>query len=481
MARPARLGRAGLPLVALVPALVVAMGAATALAVTLAGLSGLRQASDDAASARGAALAGALASRVATTASEERSALVLEANRVAGAGLYVLDDHGAVAVGPSPDALPLERRLACLLAGGGELTTPEGRARFAVRPVGPPLDRFAVLAIVAAPEVPPASTALVRAIAALTVVLVGVAGMVAHGMARSAHDDVAWLRRRIVAMAREGAPPSGTRLPVRGLDQVGVLTAAFDALVDRFTAAEHVYRSDLAEAATHDRERTILFASVSHELRTPLNVILGFADVLLADIDGPLDADARENVEHVRAAAAHLGELVDDLLELSAMEAGDLRLARAEVDVGEIADAVAGDARPAAAAKGLEVRVEGASSTKAYADPRRVRQVLANLVGNAVKFTSEGAVTVRVAGNDRWVAVQVEDSGPGLSAAEQAVVFDAFRQAGGAASRRGGTGLGLAIARRLVELMGGRIELRSAPGSGACFTVSFPSVGQGRP
>src|SRR5207247_8401861 len=130
----------------------------------------------------------------------------------------------------------------------------------------------------------------------------------------------------IVEMAREGAGPSGKSVAVRDTDQVGILTSAFNSLVERFTAAEHAYQHDLAGALAFDRDRSAFLAALSHELRTPLNAILGFADVLLAEVDGPLSDEARENLTVLRRSADHLRVLIHDILGLSALESGELRL-----------------------------------------------------------------------------------------------------------------------------------------------------------
>src|SRR6185295_9961407 len=133
-------------------------------------------------------------------------------------------------------------------------------------------------------------------------------------------NDVTYVRRRITAMADvDAVPAGGAPIPVRALDQVGVLTSAFNTLVDRFTAAERSYRQDLTFASALDKERSAFLAALSHELRTPLNAILGFADVLLSEVEGTLDAATREELEVIRAAAGHLRSLIDDILELSAL------------------------------------------------------------------------------------------------------------------------------------------------------------------
>lgn len=463
-----------LPLLPVAPAIVVILGVAVALAVSLVGLSDLRRASEGAASLRAAALAGTLAARLRVTGSEDWAEIVQRVGRRSGADILLLDHDGQVVADASLGAPPQAELVRCLVAGSGGTETKLGRTRFAVRPLGPPLEQLSVVAFVPSPATPPEAAALAKAVAALTALLVGAAGAVAFGFAKDVRDDVDYVQRRVVAMARADANPAGEVIPIRGVDQVGRLTAAFNLLVERFAAAERTYRQDLDLAAAHDRERSAFLAALSHELRTPLNAILGFADVLLSEVDGPLDPGAREDLVVVRTSAAHLASLIDDILDLSALESGDLRLERRPVDLFAVAEQVVREAEPLAAGKKLALSLHGAPGEIAHADPRRVRQVLGNLVGNAVKFTRSGCVVVEVARRGRFIAVTTSDTGPGIAPAERAAIFEEYRQSGDLAARRAGTGLGLAIARRIVEMHGGAIDVESAVGKGSRFTVTFP-------
>jgi signal transduction histidine kinase len=215
-------------------------------------------------------------------------------------------------------------------------------------------------------------------------------------------------------------------------------------------------------------------AALSHELRTPLNAILGFTDVLLSEVDGPLSADARENLQIVRSSGEHLRALIDDILDLSALESGELRLSTQSVDVFPIASEVVREARVTAEAKGLEIRVVG-KPAMAWADARRVRQIIGNIVGNAIKFTVHGGVTVRVDPRDGGVAVTVSDTGPGIAPQDHEAIFREYFQSGDVRKQRVGTGLGLAITRRLVQMHRGFIDLRSQLGKGSTFTIVLPS------
>jgi signal transduction histidine kinase len=320
---------------------------------------------------------------------------------------------------------------------------------------------------------------LVNAVAVLTALLVGAAGIVGYVFASDVRNDVTYVRRRIAAMATADTDPAGAPIPVRALDQVGVLTSAFNQLVARFAAAERTYRQDLVLASALDAERSAFLAALSHELRTPLNAILGFADVLLSGVEGTLDPETREELGVIRTSASHLRSLIDDILELSALESGGLKLTREAVDVYAIAEEVVREQRPLADAKHVALSLEGMTGAIADADPRRLRQVIGNIVGNAIKFTQQGSVRVVVEDNGGGdVVVHTIDTGPGIAPAERAAIFEEYAQAGDTAARRKGTGLGLAIARRLLRMHGGEIELASVVGEGSRFTFRLKAFAQ---
>lgn len=464
----------GLPLPPLAPLLVVVVGVATAVLLASGGLSELRRDGRAVAAARANLLAETLAARARAVPREDRAQLLAQAARRSGAELLLVDHDGTIVVDetlrpPSQGAVH-----SLLVRGEGDLETQLGATRFAAVTLGPPVDHLSLITFVRAPEAPFASGSLVVSIAALTALLIGGAALVAWALARDVHEDVDDLRRRIVAMASEEDAPAGTLVPPRSADQIGQLVSEFDGLVERFGAAARAYRQDLVIATNADRERGSFLAALSHELRNPLNSVLGFTDVLLAEVDGPLSEDARESLEVVRSSGAHLRALIDDILDLSALESGELTLEQRDVELREVAAEVVRELGVQAAAKGLRIDVVGPSAP-AWADPRRLRQILGNLVGNAVKFTSAGSVRVIIEPRGSVVALHVIDTGPGIAPAEQSAIFDEYRQAGDVASRRKGTGLGLAITRRLVRMHAGTIELSSEVGAGAHFVVTLPA------
>jgi signal transduction histidine kinase len=359
--------------------------------------------------------------------------------------------------------------------------------RFAARPVPAPTGAaghppgtqpsgLSVVAFVRAPSPPEGSARLVTGVAALTALLLAIAVSVSLAYTKAARDDVDYVRQRIVDMARPEGGPSGEPIPIRSLDQVGALTAAFDVLVTRFAAAERSYRADLRQAAEGARERSAFLAGLSHELRTPLNAILGFTHVLESEVDGPLDDEARESLGVIKTSGEHLKQLIDDVLDLSALETGQLRLNRRAVDVRELAEEVVREARATVRDKPVGLAVTGQAGLYAHADARRVRQVLTNLVANAIKATAQGWVTVHIEGRGNFVALIVHDTGAGISPEQRQAIFEAYKQAGDASSRQGGAGLGLSIAQRLVGMHGGSIEVESQLGQGSRFTVCLPRI-----
>ena len=457
----------------LTPAVVLLVGVIAVLAVGLLGAAQLRAQSDAAASLRGEVLARALAARLRATALSDRAEVVERAASRSGAEILLVGFEGDVVVDGSLAAPSRDGIVALLLQGQGETTTQLGRTRYYAAPLEPPMQHLSVVVFVPAPSAPHAMGPLVRAVAIFAILLIGAATIVALSLARDVHSDIATLQHRISDLAQTEAQPAGKPVPVRGIDEVGVLTSAFNILVEQFAEAERQYRSDLGRAMTYDRDRSAFLAALSHELRTPLNSILGFADVLLSEAEGPLSAEARENVEVIHSSGLHLRSLIDDILALSALESGQLRLERQETNLFAIAADVVREAKITAKSRPLAVQLAG-SPTSVWADPLRVRQILGNIVGNAVKFTQQGSVLVFVEGNANVATVTVTDTGPGIPANQQAAIFEEYRQAGDAASRRKGSGLGLAITRRLVSMHGGTIELESEIDVGSRFTVQLP-------
>ena len=219
-------------------------------------------------------------------------------------------------------------------------------------------------------------------------------------------------------------------------------------------------------------------ASMSHELRTPLSAILGFSELMRAEPEmGTGRVVPVEWIEHVHRGGQHLLALINDVLDLSKVEAGRLDLERTSFDLGAlVAETVAG-LRPLADRKHITI-ASAAPAVVFDGDRGRIRQILYNLLSNAIKFTPEGgSITIDEAISDTEIGLSVTDTGAGIAPEDQAFIFDEFTQVGEMAGRQEGTGLGLALARRLVEAHGGRIELMSEVGRGSRFSVTFPRLG----
>jgi PAS domain S-box-containing protein len=232
-------------------------------------------------------------------------------------------------------------------------------------------------------------------------------------------------------------------------------------------------------AAAANRAKSEFLASMSHELRTPLNAILGYTSLLADGITGPVIPAQQEQLLRIRASATHLLGLIDEVLSFSRLEAGREQLSMHEVDVRGVLDEAAALVRPMAAAKQLPLEIDPPPATggplRLQSDVLKLRQILVNLLTNAVKFTDHGSVTLSARADADDVVFTVTDTGIGIPSSHLEHVFDAFWQVEQAASRRvGGTGLGLSVTRRLARLLGGDVSVRSAPGQGSTFTVRLP-------
>lgn len=291
------------------------------------------------------------------------------------------------------------------------------------------------------------------------------------------------LYRLATAAERFRAGDRSQRSRIRSRDEIGVVSSAFDNMAQEVEGlvTQLIAARDAADAAS--RAKSDFLASMSHELRTPLNGILGYAQLI--ERAPELDARTREGVRIIRRSGEHLLALINDVLDLSKIEAGKLDLLPGEVHLPSFIDSVAELCRVRAEQKGIAFATSySGPSLGVRADEKRLTQVLLNLLGNAIKFTSRGEVRLDVIVEEggaaapgspplRTVRFRVADTGPGIAPQHLTQIFDRFEQVGDRTSRLEGTGLGLAITKKIVEHWGGSIEVESELGRGSVFTVTL--------
>jgi signal transduction histidine kinase len=230
----------------------------------------------------------------------------------------------------------------------------------------------------------------------------------------------------------------------------------------------------LEVASQHKSE---FLANMSHELRTPLNAVIGFSEVLLQRMFGELNDKQDEYLKDIYASGQHLLSLINDILDLSKIEAGRMELEMTDFDFPTTLDSSLTLIRERAGRRGIALHLSVDERLgQMRADERKIRQVVLNVLSNAIKFTPEGGrIEVAAVPRDEFVEVSVSDTGVGIAPEDQEAVFEEFRQVGTAAKKVEGTGLGLALSRKFIELHGGRIWVQSQVGIGSTFTFSIPA------
>jgi signal transduction histidine kinase len=268
---------------------------------------------------------------------------------------------------------------------------------------------------------------------------------------------------------------------VRTGDEVEALANEFNhmaaELQELYTGLERKVAEKTAQLEMANRHKSEFLANMSHELRTPLNAIIGFSEVLKERLFGDLNAKQTEYVRDIFGSGQHLLSLINDILDLSKVEAGAMALEIAEFDVSAAVQNCCTLIRDRAQRQRLKFECAVAPGVARWpADERKFKQILLNLLSNAVKFTpAGGTVTLRAEIEGDWLVMSVTDTGIGISTEDRATIFREFHQlrTGGSAKHEG-TGLGLAISRRLVELHCGTLTVESSPGRGSTFTARFP-------
>jgi len=278
-------------------------------------------------------------------------------------------------------------------------------------------------------------------------------------------------------------------IPLNTGDQLGRLVTAFNELRARHIENTRLLQAARDEAVAANAAKSAFLAMMSHELRTPLNAVIGYSDMLKEELaeDG-VTPTTMDDLDKISSAGKHLLELINSVLDLSKIEAGKIELEITRVSVQQLVDYAASTVHPLIEPGGNRLVLQvPADIGSIESDATRLRQVLLNLLSNAAKFTRQGVITLAARrehspGRGEQLVFEVQDTGIGLTPEQQGKLFQAFVQADTSTTREyGGTGLGLVICRRLCQLMGGDVTVRSAPGQGSCFTASVATDGRGLP
>jgi signal transduction histidine kinase len=301
-----------------------------------------------------------------------------------------------------------------------------------------------------------------------------------HGVAET--EWRAYVGLRIAEFEAAVSPPQEWRRPDGKVLQYEIVALPDGGRMLTYFDLTHVKQVETElRARTHELEiaskhKSQFLANMSHELRTPLNAILGYTELIVDGIYGEISEKMRDVLGRVQANGKHLLGLINDVLDLSKIEAGQLSLSLNTYSMDDVVRSVFTAVEPLANEKSLSLAMDvPANLPIGRGDERRIAQVLLNLVGNAIKFTDHGAVEIRASAANGSFEVAVRDTGPGIAAADQQKIFEEFHQADSSATRRkGGTGLGLSISRRIVEMHGGRLWVDSELGRGSTFSFTLP-------
>ena len=267
-----------------------------------------------------------------------------------------------------------------------------------------------------------------------------------------------------------------TQMHVENRDELGTLASDLNRMSTQLGQLYGQLESANKQLEAASRHKSQFLANMSHELRTPLNAILGYAELIQDKIYGDVPAPIADVLDRVQKSGRHLLGLINDVLDLSKIEAGQLTLALSDYSVRDVVNTVVSAVDSLASEKGLSLKVDVDDRLPvATGDERRISQVLLNLVGNAIKFTEKGEVAIRVTNSNGEFRFSVSDTGPGIADDHRERIFEEFQQVDDSSTRsKGGTGLGLAISRRIVQMHGGEIGVDSVVGRGSTFWFRVP-------
>jgi signal transduction histidine kinase len=289
--------------------------------------------------------------------------------------------------------------------------------------------------------------------------------------------EIASIARRLDAFGHDTRHAEHAPIVSSSADAVGDLLRGLEELRVRLDAEIALYQDALDRTRAADALKADFLSAVSHELRTPLNTVGGYAQLLLDGVPSPMSSAQAEDVRLIKAGGERLLELINDILDVSMIESGELRLAFASVPLDEIIHEVILLHQPLVRDRDVELLTEiGPDLPEVVCDRRRIGQIVTNLVSNAIKFTESGSITVRASFDPRRgeVVVRTIDTGVGIAPEEIDLIFEEYRQVGAAARRKKGTGLGLAIARTIARYHGGTLTVESTLGRGSIFTLTLP-------
>ncbi len=315
--------------------------------------------------------------------------------------------------------------------------------------------------------------------------LLGSAVLAGIAAGRSLASDAESLARRLDALGHTSTVVETTPIVATERDQAGELLGELERLRARLHHEQKLYQDALDRTQAADALKVEFLSAVSHELRTPLHTVGGYAQLLLEGVPAPLSDAQAEDVRLIQAGGRQLLGLLNDILDVSMIESGELTLSFAPADMAELVAEVVRIHQPLVRDKPIELRPDLPSSRPPGSGPelppivcdrRRIAQILTNLVSNAIKFTEKGTIVLRAESIDggTGIAVHCIDTGVGIVAGELEYIFEEYRQAGTISRRKKGTGLGLAIARSIAQAHGGKLSVRSVYGEGSTFTLTLP-------